>query len=227
MVAITTGLKARIMSDAQLKTNALDELSWDPTVDEDRISVAVKDGIVTLTGRVPTYLEKLNASKAVRRVVGARSIKNEIDVKLPKEFHRDDADIAERISTILEWNISVPSDNVEFAVKDGHVTLSGEVDWDYQKREFERLIEPVRYVSGVTNTITLKPRPIAKDLQKKITDALTRNAIREAENVKVSIDGDTVTLEGVVHSEYERELIDKATWSAPGIKRVVDNLSIK
>ena len=214
------------MVETELKANVLDELSWDPRVDASGIAVSVDGQSITLSGIVPTYIEKLAITRAAKRVSDAKEIDNQVKVQLPTNFQRDDAQIAERIASVFEWNTSIPKDKVHFSVSNAHVTLTGEVDWEYQRRALEKLVEQISFIEGITNNVSLKPRAIAGNLKKQIENALKRSAMQEANKVKVSISGGIVTLEGTVKAPYERQLIEQAVWAAPGIQKVIDNISI-
>src|ERR1700727_391144 len=158
-------------TDSEIKDDVIDELRWDPQMtDPDAIGVAVRDGAVTLTGHVPTYAERLAAVRAAERVYGVKAVANDLQVKLAGA-PRDDADIAKVIAHVLEWNVQVPEGKVHARVQNGWVTLEGEVAYDYQRREVERMVRQVRGVIGVTDTITVKPPTRPQKVQEVIEDA--------------------------------------------------------
>jgi osmotically-inducible protein OsmY len=212
-------------TDSELKADVLTELSWDPLVPEARIGVAVSDGVVTLTGHLDTYSEKVAARRAVERVAGVKAIALELGV-IPLGVHqRSDTEIALAVEHVLGWNTSVPQDRVKVTVEKGWVTLSGELDWNFQRRAVERMVRPLKGVVGITDNIQLKVLPIPVNLSHRIQEALTRQAEREARRIEISVDGSVVTLRGHVHSWAERSAAEGATWSAPGVSRVNNELT--
>ncbi|MEO0359868.1 MAG: BON domain-containing protein [Pseudomonadota bacterium] len=216
-----------MISDAQLKESVLDELNWDTSLDAAHIGVTVKDGSVTLSGHVPSYPEKYSAIDAVKAVRGVKAIADEIEVHLPSEFRMDDSDIAERVAHVLSWSVAVPDDGVKAKVRNGFVTLDGEAKSDAQRRQIIQQIRHVRGVKGVSSLITLKPRASAPDVKKRIEDALKRNASLDASGIRVLIDGSKVTLEGDVKAYFERDVAERAAWTAPGVRQVVDHLHVE
>ncbi|MDO9165616.1 MAG: BON domain-containing protein [Rhodoferax sp.] len=214
-------------ADADLKKDVLTELSWDPLVPEARVGVTVHEGVVTLTGHLDTYAEKIAARRAVERVSGVKAIAIELDV-IPMGVHqRSDTEIAAAVEHALSWNTSIPQDRVKVMVEKGWVTLSGELDWNFQRRAVERMIRPLKGVVGITDNIRLKTLPIPVNLSNRIQDALTRQAVREARRIDITVDGSVVTLHGHVHSWAERNAAEGATWSAPGVSRVINQLIIE
>ncbi|MDO9197662.1 BON domain-containing protein [Rhodoferax sp.] len=214
-------------ADADLKKDVLTELSWDPLVPEARVGVTVHEGVVTLTGHLDTYAEKIAARRAVERVGGVKAIAIELDV-IPLGVHqRSDTEIASAVEHALSWNTSIPQDRVKVMVEKGWVTLSGELDWNFQRRAVERMIRPLKGVVGITDNIRLKTLPIPVNLSNRIQDALTRQAVREARRIDITVDGSVVTLHGHVHSWAERNAAEGATWSAPGVSRVINQLIIE
>jgi osmotically-inducible protein OsmY len=214
-------------TDADLKRDVLTELSWDPLVPETRVGVTVSDGVVTLTGHVDTYAEKVAAKRAVERVGGVRALAVELEV-IPLGIHqRSDTEIAAAAEHAMSWNTSVPADLVKVTVEKGWVTLDGELDWNFQRRALERMIRPLKGVVGVTDNIRLKALPVPVNLSNRIQDALTRQAVREAKRIDISVEGSLVTLRGHVHSWAERSAAEGATWSAPGVGRVNNQLTIE
>ena len=212
--------------DEDIKSDVLAEIDWDPQIESTEVGVAVKDGAVSLLGTVSSYSEKLAAERAAKRVKGVRAIAEEIKVKYPSDKSVTDEDIAERISSIIEWNTSVPRDRVMAEVRNGLVTLTGDVDWNYQRDVARNQIAAVRGVTAVSNLINVKPRVAQADVSKEINRALHRNADLEASHVQVDVSGGKVTLSGNVKAWYERKLVEDAVWSAPGVTQVVDNLRV-
>ena len=213
-------------TDSQLKRDVMDELAWDPAVSANAIGVAVKDGVVTLSGHLDTFAEKVAVQRAVRRVTGVRAMAIELDVKLAPQHQRSDTEIAAAAEHALRWNIVVPADRVRATVEQGWVQLTGEVDWDYQRQAAYKSVRSLTGVVGVSNEITLRQRTTPADLAQRIEDALKRQALREAHRVQVTVENGTVTLKGSVHSWQEREAAQGAAWSAPGVRDVVNQLTL-
>lgn len=213
-------------NDFQLKADVTDELAWDPAINSAAIGVAVKDGVVTLSGQLTTFAEKHAVERAVRRVAGVRAVALDLDVKLAPEHKRTDAEIAEAAIAAMRWHSLVPEDRVKVQVEDGWVTLTGEVDWGYQYASAEQAVQTLTGVRGVTNGITIKARVSAKDLGKQIEAALMRHAQREAQHIQVAVEGGVVTLSGKVDSIAERDAAVGTAFSARGVSRVVDHLRV-
>jgi osmotically-inducible protein OsmY len=215
-----------VKTDADLKRDVAAELAWDPAVKSTAIGVAAKDGVVTLTGHIDTFAEKHAASRAVRRVAGVKAIALELDVKIAPGHQRNDTEIAESAELALKWSTVVPLDSIRVTVDHGWITLQGDVEWDYQRRSVEQAIRPLMGVVGISNEVVVRGKPKLADLKRKIEDALTRQAIREAQHVEVAVDGSTVKLTGKVHSWQERDAVQVVAWSAPGVNLVVNELQI-
>lgn len=213
-------------TDSALKVQVVDELAWDAAIKEAGIGVAVKDGVVTLTGHLDTYAEKEAAVRAVRRVAGVKAIAVEIDVKLSPSHQRSDTDIAQSIEVALKWNTAIPADSVRVTVDHGWVTLQGEVDWNFQRVSAENAVRPLMGVVGISNELKLKPKAKVADLSRRIEDALRRQALREAQQIHITVSGDTVKLTGTVHSWQERQAAQGVAWSAPGVRSVVNELQV-
>ena len=213
-------------TDHQLKLDVTAELAWDPAIKADAIGVAVKDGIVTVSGHIDTYAEKRAVEKALRRVSGVKAIALELDVKLSARHKRNDTELAAAIENALKWNSVVPADKVRVTVDNGWVTLAGELDWDYQRTSVEKMVRPLIGVVGVNNDVTLKPRVTPAGVTSSIEDALKRQAEREAKRVQIEINGTTVTLRGNVHSWQERDAAAGAAWAAPGVRAVINELRV-
>ena len=213
-------------SDAEIRDDVIDELRWDPQIsDPDAIGVAVQDGAVTLTGHVPSYAEKLAAARAAERVYGVKAVANDLTVKLAGA-PRDDSDIATAIAHVLENNVQIPEGRVHARVQNGWVTLEGEVDYEYQRREVERMVRQVRGVIDVIDTITIKPAARGEEVQKIIEDAFKREAEVDARHVRVEVTDHTAGLYGHVHSLKEASAARAAAASAPGVATVESHLVI-
>lgn len=214
-------------TDSQLQIEVMHELKWDPSVTHEHIGVAVSDGIVTLSGTVPTYIEKSAAEKAAQRVFGVNAVVEKIEVKLPGSFVRGDEEIAKAIVNQFKWNAQVPEQLVKASVEDGWVDLSGEVEWDYQRTAAEKCARGLTGVIGVLNHITIKEKKVQPEIVKeKIEEALKRKAAREARNISVNVNGSKVILSGNVSSFSELQDVRSAAWSAPGVTSVENNLHV-
>jgi osmotically-inducible protein OsmY len=214
-------------TDAQLKREVEAELEWEPAVDAAHVGVAVRDGVVTLSGHLETFAEKHLAERAVRRVAGVHAIAEEINVKLDQAHVRSDPDIAQAITNAFAWHTLIPRDQIQIKVERGWVTLTGEVNWDYQRRVTEQTVRPITGVRGVTNSITLKTSSTPSNITERIEQALSRQAEREAKAIKVTVSGSTATLQGQVHSWAERSAAQGAAFSAPGITTVFNELQVR
>jgi osmotically-inducible protein OsmY len=215
------------MDDKTLRQDIIDELDFDPSVhSSNNIGVAVQNGVVTLTGHVASYAEKLAAERASRRVAGVRAVAEEIEVRYPSEKKTADDQIAERALKVMAWDASVPDDAISLRVERGWVTLEGSVPWYYQKRACEDAVRKLTGVAGVSNLIKVKPRVEAADVKDKIMAALKRNAEIEADAIRITVKDNTVTIDGKVKAWYERDLVEQAAWSAPGVASVIDRVRI-
>jgi len=215
------------MDNKLVRQDVLDQLEFEPSIDAANIGVAVDDGVVTLSGHVWSYAQKLAAERATRQVKGVRAIAQEIEVRYPSDKKTADDEIAKRALNVLKWHAMIPQDAVKVTVQKGWVTLTGEVNWQYQRKAAEDAIWKLSGVTGVTDGISLKPTASVSDIKKKIEDALTRHAQIEAQAVRVHVrDGNKVSLEGMVDSWDEREAIENAAWSVAGVQSVDDRLTI-
>ena len=212
------------MSDLSLRKAILEELEFQPQIDAANIGVAVEKGVVTLTGHVSSYDQKVRAERAVKAVKGVRAVAEEIQVRLNKGAGTADDTIAARALSIISWSADVPPNAVKVIVQHGWITLEGEVDWQYQKETVEKAVRKLSGVLGVDNRLTLSPRVDIVDIRKRIEEALKRNAEVDAKDIHVRVDGDVVRLDGKVHLWRERKLVERAAWSVPGVMRVEDHL---
>jgi osmotically-inducible protein OsmY len=213
-------------TDAQLKADVADELTWEPAVNATNIGVMVKEGVVTLTGHLDSFAEKHAVEHAVRRVAGVRGIALELDVKLSSEHQRSDSEIAGAAAEAIRLNSLLPAGKIQVEVENGWVTLTGQVDWGYQLASAEQCIRPLSGVRGLFNEITVTPRVNGEDIAARITAALTRQATREAKHIGIEVEGGVVTLSGKVHSMAEHDAAIGVAFSAPGVSHVVDRLRV-
>ncbi len=211
-------------TDREIQTDVLSELGWDHSIQANEIGVAVKDGVVTLTGTVDTFLKKYEAEQAAHRVHGVLAVANDINVRTLGE--RTDADIATAAVHALKWNSSLPADKIKVTVDKSWVTLEGDVEWQYQKLEAERAVRALWGVKGVSNLIVVKPAASPSDLKKKIEGALIRTAQVDASNITVEVQGSKAILKGRVRSWPEREEAERQAWLAPGITSVDNRITL-
>ena len=211
-------------ADVRVRDAVIRQLDWDPEVDASAVGVAARSGTVTLTGFIDTYSGKLAAERAAKRVHGVRAVANDIQVRLRLE--RTDADIAQDAARALQLNSIIPR-SVQAVVHDGHLTLTGRVEWLFQRERAERAVRHIRGVRGVFDHVTVAPRPIDSDVRNRIVTALHRNADVDARHITVTVSGDTVTLSGTVGTWLQREAAERAAANAPGIARVENRLVLQ
>lgn len=211
-------------SDTQIKADVEAELKYEPRVNPNEIGVAVKDGIVTLTGSVDSYMKKVSAEDAAHRVRGVKAVANDIEIRLADE--RTDADIANAAVKALEWDADVNVDNLDVTVSRGWVTMKGSVDWQFQKEDAERVVRRLTGVKGVSNLLTVKPRVVPSDVKRRIENALIRSAETDASRIVVEVDGSRVTLRGTVRAYAEKQEAARAAWAAPGVTAVDNRIMI-
>ena len=213
-------------TDEQIQVDVLEELKWDTRVRPNEIGVAVKDGIVTLTGWVDSYLKKMAAEEAAHRVRGVKAVANDIEVRLPTSAERTDADLAKAALNALKWEAAIPAGKLDVTVSQGWVTLKGEVEYGFQKRLAERAVERLSGVRGVTNFIVVRPQLSPTDLKQNIEKALVRNAETDASRITVEVQGSKVILRGTVRSYAEKKAAEDAAWAAPGVSEVENRIVI-
>ena len=216
-----------MIHEHQLRQDVLDELEYEPSINADHIGVGVHAGVVTLTGFVSSYGEKLAAERAARRVKGVKAIAEEIEIRLPSDKKVADDEIAGRAVDILKWRVGFPANRISVKVEKGIVTLTGDVDWRFQKSEAEAAVHNLTGVAGVANLIRVNSPVQVPEVKEKIQKALHRSADLDASRIIVQTDGGKVVLGGKVHASYERDIAVRAAWSAPGVTEVQDHIRIE
>jgi osmotically-inducible protein OsmY len=214
------------MKDTELQKDVMNEFQWDPSVHPEAIGVAVKDGVVTLSGTVPTYAEKLAAERAAKRVRGVKAVAEDIEVKLASSLKRNDTDIARAAVDALAWDVEVPHEKLKLKVEDGWITLEGELDWDFQRAAAARAVRNLMGVRGLSNLISLKRRVETMEIKRRLTDAFKRNAELEAQSIRIEATNGKVALYGKVHSWQQHDEATHVVWSAPGVAEVEDHLAV-
>ena len=213
-------------SDSDIKRDVEDELRWDPDIDVTDIAVSVHNGVVTLTGFVRSYMQKLNAEADAKRVAGVIGVANDIEVRLPSIDERPDPEIARDAITQIKSELPYSWEKIRVIVKSGWLTLEGEVEWNYQRSRAEQAVLRVRGVKGVSNTIEVKPRVAPMEIKRKIEDALRRSAEIDASRITVETNGSEIILRGTVRSWAERQDAERAAWSAPGVTKVENRIIV-
>ena len=214
-------------SDSQIHQDVTEQLKWEPILNASEIGVAVKNGIVTLSGIVDTYAKKIAAENATRKVTGVKAVAEDIQVGLSPSFRKTDAEIAEAVLNALRWSASVPDDKVKVKVEGGIVTLEGEVNWDYQRNAAKAAVQNLVGVLRINNFITIKPTVTSGNVKQKITAAFFRSATIDADRISVEVLDNHVTLTGKVRSFSEKEDAESAAWSAPGVSHVENRLIVE
>ena len=213
-------------TDAQLRKDVEAELEWDSSIDAAHVGVAAQDGVVTLTGHLATFAEKVAVERAAKRVAGVRGLAVELDVKLEPHHRVSDAEIAAAVQTAFKWHALIPEDRIHFTVEKGWVTLTGLVDWEHQRHNAEVAVRPLTGVVGVVNKIRLREREAPDYVAHRIHEALARYADDEATHIEVLVEGGSATLRGTVNSWAEHAIVQHAAWSAPGVLRVFNELKV-
>ncbi len=214
-------------SDIQIQKDVIAELKWEPIVMASEIGVAVKKGIVTLSGQVDTYAEKLAAERAAKRVSGVKIVAEDIQVGASPSYRKTDAEIAEAVLNALKWHSGVQDEKIKIKVEDGIVRLEGVADWEYQRKNAGMAIENLTGVRSVINLITVKPKVSSFDIQQKISSAFHRNATLDAARISVDVTGSKAILRGKVRSFAEKEDAERTAWLAPGISSVESKLEVE
>lgn len=214
-------------NDAQIQQDVLDQLKWDPLLNASEIGVSVKNGVVTLSGNVDSYLKKLEAEKQAKKVVGVKAIAEDIQVGVSPSYKRSDTEIAEAAVNAIKWHTSINEQSIKVKVEDGVITLEGEVDWGYQRESAKNAVVNLIGVRSVINNLTLKQKNAPENLKQKISAAFHRSASIDANKIQVEVEGNKAILKGKVRSFAEKEDAEDAIWSAPGIFRVENKLEVE
>jgi|SRR5665647_2440911 len=214
-------------NDIEIQKDVMEQLKWEPFINASAIGVAVKNGIVTLSGQVDTYTKKLAAEKAAKRVIGVKAVAEDIQVGISPAYHKTDAEIAEAVLNALKWHSAVQEEKIKIKVEDGNVKLEGEVEWEYQRTNAKAAIENLTGVRSVINFITVKPKITSAEIQQKINAAFHRSATIDAGKITADVVGSKVILRGSVRSFTEKEDAETAAWNAPGVMSVDNKLEIE
>jgi osmotically-inducible protein OsmY len=214
-------------TDAQIKQDILDELVFQPNIDETQIGVVVDKGVVMLTGVVDDFYKKIAAEKAVKKVKGVKAVAEDIQVKYGSNYQKTDKEIAKAIIAAFEWNTAVPEDDITIEIRNGWVDLSGEVEFLYQKEATERVAQNILGVKGINNTTEIKTNAEPLEIKEELVKAFNRSALMHAQGISVEVHNDTIKLTGKVHSLIEKEEAQKVALHTPGISKVENKLEIK
>jgi osmotically-inducible protein OsmY len=214
-------------NDIEIQKDVMEQLKWEPFINASAIGVAVKNGIVTLSGQVDTYTKKLAAEKAAKRVIGVKAVAEDIQVGISPAYRKTDAEIAEAVLNALKWHSAVQEEKIKIKVEDGNVKLEGEVEWEYQRTNAKVAIENLTGVRSVINFITVKPKITSAEIEQKINASFHRSATIDAGKITADVVGSKVILRGSVRSFTEKEDAETAVWNAPGVMSVDNKLEIE
>jgi osmotically-inducible protein OsmY len=213
-------------TDSEIERDVKAELGWNPDLKSTDIAISVKDGVVTLAGFVPRYIDKYEAEKAAKRVAGVLAVANDIEIRLPAVDERPDPEIAREVVTALKNQLPFSHERIKAVVRNGWVTLEGDVEWQYQRLTAERAVRPLKGVKGIINDIKTKPRVEPSDIKQKIQEAFRRSADVDANQITVETSGGEVILKGKVRSWIERDEAERVAWRAPGVTKVDDRIVV-
>jgi osmotically-inducible protein OsmY len=213
-------------TDTELKDDVLSELKYDPSVRVSDIGVLAKNGTVTLNGYATSYSEKWGAVHATKRVAGVKAIADDIELHIPASYHRTDTDIAAAVINQIDWSTTIPSGTVQVTVRNGWITLEGEVEWWYQKNAAGSLVRQMAGVKEVTNSISISPKATKEEVETDIKSAFKRNAILDAKDIRVETSGNNVTLHGQVRNYSEYDEAERVAWSEPGVSSVDNRIAV-
>lgn len=214
-------------TDAELQKNVMEELKWEPSIHSTEIGVSVKNGIVTLSGTVDTYLEKKTAEKIALKVLGVKGVAEDIVINLAFNHQKTDSELAQAVVDALKWNVLVPHEKVKVRVENGWVTTEGMVEWAYEKKAVEKAISGITGLKGLSNLVKIIPKVNPEDVRKKITAAFQRSASIDADTIQIDHFGNRVVLSGKVRSYSERREAERAAWNVPGVSEVENNIEVK
>jgi osmotically-inducible protein OsmY len=213
-------------TDSEIERDVKAELGWNPDLKSTDIAISVKNGVVTLAGFVPRYIDKYEAEKAAKRVAGVLAVANDIEIRLPTIDERPDPEIAREVAAALKNQLPFSYEQIKAVVRNGWVTLEGDVGWQYQRQTAERAARPVKGVKGIINDIKIKPRVEPSDIKQKIQEAFRRSADVDANQITVETSGGEVILKGKVRSWIERDEAERVAWRAPGVTKVDDRIVV-
>ncbi|HWD38181.1 MAG TPA: BON domain-containing protein [Fimbriimonas sp.] len=213
-------------TDEQLRLDVINELGREPSLDASTIGVAVDNGVVTVTGHIPSFAQKLNAENAVQRVPGVRALAQELEVRLPSDHIRDDSDLAEAAANAIRWSTWLSNDEIKVRVENGWITLSGTATSGFNRQAAERAVRELKGVVGVLNLVSVKQKADARTIEEQINKAFEAAALRDAHRIYAEVNDGTITLRGHVRSWTEREDAEKAALSSPGVSKVVNYISL-
>jgi osmotically-inducible protein OsmY len=214
-------------TDEEIQKHVMEELSWQPSIRSTEIGVAVKNGVVTLSGLVDTYLEKKTAEKAVLKVDGVKGVAENIEINIGFNNKKTDSELAQAALNALKWNVLVPDDKIKVKVENGWVTTEGTVDWAYEQHAVRDAVSAITGVKGISNLVKITPKVNSDDVKRQISAAFERSATIDASNIHIENIGSKVTLTGIVRSYAERRDAESAAWKAPGVNMVENNLNVK
>ncbi len=214
-------------SDNQIQKDVMEQLKWEPFLNASEIGVAVKNGVVTLSGSVDSYSKKVAAENAAKKIAGVKAIAEDIQIGVSPAYSKSDTEIAEAVLNALKWHSAVQEEKIKIKVENGNVRLDGEVEWEYQRTSVRSAIEHLAGVRSVINLIAVKPKVKPTDIQQKISSAFHRSATIDAGKITAEVTGSKVTLHGKVRSLAEKQDAENAAWNAPGVTIVESGLEVE